>query len=310
MSVTTKDGQHTIEFQLRGVRIHRRCPRGATRAEAEALETKLRREIFTTRDLGIKPDVPLPAAIQTWLTERVAGSKSELSRRRHALALAPFVIGKTLREIPQIADEYRKSTGLAVATINRRLAVLKAVAKFAWRKEWIDENLSARVWLQPGEVARHRYLTAAQVRRLIAKAPTPEGRAWIALACATGLRRGELIAVQKGQVRRGVIYLETSKNGQPRAVPIAKPGLPYVSALPFDRTVDSLDWEWRQAREASRLEDLRFHDLRHTYASLLINEGVDLFTIGQLLGHKTMNTTKRYAHLDLRTLKRAVGKLA
>jgi len=86
---TGRDGRHTVEFQLRGIRVHRRCPRGTTKAEAEALETKLRHDIFAARDLGIKPDVSLPAAIQLWLEERVAGSKSELSRRRHALALAP-----------------------------------------------------------------------------------------------------------------------------------------------------------------------------------------------------------------------------
>lgn len=310
MPIKSEGGRHTVEFQLRGIRIHRRCPRGTTRAEAEALETKIRHDIFASRDLGIKPDVSLPAAIQTWLDERVAGSKSELSRRRHALALAPVVIGKTIAQIPAAADEYRRTPGLAPATINRRLAVLKAVAKFCWRKEWIGENLSPRIALDRENNARHVYLTASQVRALAAKAPTPEGRAWIVLAAATGLRRGELFALQPSQVRRGVIYLATSKNTEPRAVPIAKPGLIYVKALPWSRSVDSLDWEFRQARAAAGFNGLRFHDLRHTYASLLINAGVDLYTVARLLGHKTMQTTRRYAHLDLKALKRAVGKLA
>lgn len=310
MPVNTEKGRHTVEFQLRGIRIHRRCPRGATRAEAEALEAKLRHDIFAARDLGIKPDVSLPAAIQVWLNECVAGSKSEISRRRHALALAPYVIGKMLREIPAVADDYRKAAraqGKAEATINNRLNALKAVAKFAWRKEWVSENLSARVELKDPDNARHVYLTAAQVRRLVSKAPTAAGKAWVALAAYTGLRRGELLAVQQGDVRRGVIYLATSKTGQPRAVPIAKPGLAHVKALPFDRSVDSLDWEFRAARDAAGFKDLRYHDLRHTYASLLINQGVDLYTVGELLGNKT--ATKRYAHLNIASLKRAVGRL-
>lgn len=316
MPVTTERGRHTIEFQLRHVRVHRRCPRGTTKAEAEALETKLRHDIFAARDLGIKPDVPLPAAIQTWLEERVAGSKSELSRRRHALALAPYVIGKVIREIPDAADAYRKAAraqAKAEATINNRLNVLKAVAKFAWGKQWIGENLSARVALTAPNNERDVYLSAAGVRKLAAKGRTAEGKAWIALACSTGLRRAELHGVGKvggGTVRRGVIYLPArTKNGKPRAVPIAKPGLPYVRYFPFERTVNSMDWEWRIARAAAGYGPgtLRYHDLRHTYASLLINQGVDLYTVSRLLGNK--GEAKRYAHLELRALKRAVGRI-
>lgn len=317
MSVTTTDGVHTVEFQLRGIRIHRRCPRGATKAEAEALETKLRHDIFAAGDLGVKPDVSLPAAIQIWIEEQVAGSKSELSRRRHALALAPYVIGKVISQIPDVADAYRKTArrqGLAEATINNRLNVLKAVARFCWRKRWASENLSARVELKDPNNARHFYLTAAQLRSQVRKMPTVEGKAWIALLASTGLRRAELHALGKvggGTVRRAVVYLPAkTKGGAPRAVPVAKPGLPHLKALPFERTVDSLEWEFRQAREAAGFPELHQHDLRHTYASLLINQGVPLYVVGELLGHKTTQTTKRYSHLYLKTLKEAVGRIA
>lgn len=309
MSVRAVAGRHVVEFQLRGIRIHRHCPRGITRAEAEALEAKLRHEIFAARDLGVEPEIPLPGAIQTWLDEKVAGSKSERSRQLHAIALARFVIGKNLRDIPAVADAYRQVKGLKPGTVNRRLSVLKAVAKFAWRKEWTRENLSARVWLLPENNARHEYLEPAQVRALIAKAPTAAGRAWIALAAYTGLRRSELHGLRPAQVKRGVIYLGTSKNGEPRIVPVAKPALPYLKELPFTRTIDSLDWEWRQARNACGLEHIHFHDLRHTMASFLANTGSDLHTIGRLLGHKAQATTRRYSHLAERTLKRAVGRM-
>jgi integrase len=309
LSVRTVAGRHVVEFQLRGIRIHRRCPRGVTKAEAEALEAKLRHEIFATRDLGIEPDLPLAGAIHTWLVERVKGSKSERSRELHAIALARYVIGKSLREIAAVGDDYRKVKGLKPATINRRLAVLKAVAKFAWRKGWTRENLSARIWLLPENNARHEYLEPAQVRSLIEHAPTHAGKAWIALAAYTGLRRGELHALRKDHVRRGVIYLGTSKNGEPRLVPVAKPALLYLTEIPFTRTMDSLGWEYRQARKAAGLEHVRFHDLRHTLASWLANSGSDLHLIGRILGHQATATTKRYSHLYVKTLARAVGRL-
>lgn len=309
MAVRTTRGRHVVEFQSRGVRVHRRLPRGATRAEAEAVEAKLRHEIFEARDLGVEVAVPLDSAIGQWLVERVAGSKSERTRKGHAVALDEFVKGKTLRDIPAVADAYRQTAGLKPATINRRLAVLKAVAKFAWRKEWISENLSSRVWMLPENNERHRYLTAPEARRLIRSAPTAAGRAWIALAVYTGLRQGELFALTKAQVRRSVINLGTSKNGEPRLVPVAEAAKAHLKQIPWGRTLGSLDWEFRNARTAAKLQGLRFHDLRHTTASLLANEGVDLYTIGRLLGHKATQTTRRYSHLALGTLRAAVDKL-
>lgn len=306
-------GRYTVEFQFRYRRIHRRCPSGTTKEEAKTLEATIRRAIFASSDLGVAPEVPLDGAIQVWLEERVIGSKSERSVALHAFALADHVKGKKLHELADVADSYRKhakATGLAAATINRRLAILKSVGKFAWRKKWVAENLSARIQLDSPDNARHRYLEGPEIGKLIDKAPTPEGRAWIALAAYTGLRRGELHALTKANIRRGVIDLGTSKNGEPRLVPIGKTLAPHLKHIPWERTVDSLDWEFRHARDAAGLVDFRFHDLRHTTASLLANAGVDLGTIAAILGHKTLQTTKRYRHLYLGTLKKAIARIA
>ena len=306
--------RYVVEFQFRRQRVHRRCPKGTTKAEAQALEARLRRAIFTAGDLGVEPDTPLDGAIAVWLDERVAGSKSERSRRGHALALADFVDGKQLRELPDVAEAYRqhgRKAGLSPLTVNRRLAVLKAVAKWAWKiKRWTAANLSPHVQLTDEKgAARHVYRTPAEVRRIVAKAPTFEGKAWIMLAAYAGLRQGELYALRPAKVRRGVIDLGVTKSGEPRLVPVAKPGLPYLKALPFTRPLGSLDWEWRRARDKAGFRGMRYHDLRHTFASLLINKGVDLYTVARLLGNDPAYTTPRYAHLALATLKRAVGKL-
>lgn len=307
MSVRAQSGRWTVEFQSRGVRVHRRCPRGTTKAEAQALEDKLRREIFATRDLGLEPTIDLAAAIAAWLTERVAGMKSEDETRRHAFALADVIEGRTLRGIVDVADEYRKTPSLAPATIDNRLNVLKAVAKFAWRKGWITENLSGRIPLIHPDNARHEYRTSAEVRRIIAKVPTPAGKAFIALAAYSGLRQSELMRLRRDDIRGSVVYVRTSKTAEPRAVPVAAPGRPYLKAIPFTRSKWSLEWEWRKARDAAGFEGMRYHDLRHTFASLLVNAGVDLHTIGELLGNKTI--PQRYAHLRLTTLRKAVAKV-
>lgn len=306
-------GRLVVEFQYRKRRIHRRCPAGTTREEAKALEATLRRAIFATGVLGVEAEVPLPGAIQVWLEERVKGSKSEKERTRHALALHDHVAGKTLRDVPDVAAAYRKharARGLAIATVNNRLSILKATAKFAWQKRWIGENLATRIQLDDPDNKRHRYLKPRQIDALVRKASTPAGRAWIALAAYTGLRRGELHGLQKRQIHDGLIDLGTSKNGEPRLVPLLPKLKQHVKQVPFARTVDSLDTEFRRARAAAGLVDFRFHDLRHTTASLLANAGVDLGTIAAILGHKTLQTTRRYRHLYTATLRAAMAKIA
>jgi integrase len=233
--------------------------------------------------------------------------KSEDETRRHAFALADVIEGRTLREIVSVADEYRMTPGLAPATIDNRLTILKAVAKFAWRKEWIRDNLSPRIPLINPDNARDEYRSHAEVRRIIAKAPTPAGKAFIALAAYSGLRQSELMRLRREDIRGSVAYVRVSKTAEPRAVPVAQPGRPYLKAIPFTRSKWSLEWEWRKARDAAGFAGMRYHDLRHTFASFLINEGVDLYTVGQLLGNKTI--PQRYAHLRLTTLRRAVGKI-
>lgn len=248
-----------------------------------------------------------------WIREKVIGSKSEAERQRHAHALVDYVEGKSLRDIPSIADAYREdalAAGLAKATINNRLCVLKAVAKWAWRKEppLLKENLSAKVWLFDPQNARHRYEDAATLRRLVDAMQTVQGRAWVALAAGAGMRAGELHGVQPAHVKDGSIFLGYTKNGEPRLVPVADWATPHLAALPFTLTRDQLDQEWRKARAAVGVPDLHFHDLRHSYASLLANKGVPLQIVGELLGNHPL-TTRRYTHLYQQTLREAVKKL-
>ena len=67
---------------------------------------------------------------------------------------------------------------------------------------------------------------------------------------------------------------------------------------------------WERIRERAGLGDVRFHDLRHSYASLLVNDGVELLTVGKLLGHSQAQTTMRYAHLADETLRKATKRVS
>ena len=115
-----------------------------------------------------------------------------------------------------------------------------------------------------------------------------------------------LLAAEKP--RSGHFHAQ-SKNGPPRRIPVSPVLKPYLRYLPLGLTYDQLRQEFLVARSAAKMEHVRWHDLRHTFASMLINNGTDLYTVGRLLGHTAPITTARYSHLSSGTLKAAVEAL-
>lgn len=213
-----------------------------------------------------------------------------------------------------MADAIRGDTSVSPATRNRRLCILKAVAKFAWKKGWVAENLSSRIQLLPENNARHVYLSQAQVDDLIAAVEGDEAKAFVAIAAYTGMRQGEIMALTQLDITESGLVVRDSKIGLPRVVPYLG-DRKHLLQIPFrspKRTVRShkryLYAAFEDARKAIGMPGLHYHDLRHTTASMLINSGADLYTVGSVLGHKSTQTTKRYAHLDVEVMRAALER--
>jgi hypothetical protein len=238
-----KDSQgrkrYAVEFEQRGHRVFRRLPPGATKEQAAQLETRLKHELIDQTVIGKKPNVSIELAINTWLVEAVAGRKSEKGTKGHAARVCALghakvpVAAMSAHGIQLLADAIRASDGLAAATVNRRLCVLKAVAKFAWRKGWTHENLSGRIQLLPEPTYRRREVTPADARALIVAASTPRAKALIALSAYTGLRLGEVLRLKPADVRGGVILAKDTKNGTDRIIPVLPELEPHLKELPF-----------------------------------------------------------------------------
>jgi len=144
------------------------------------------------------------------------------------------------------------------------------------------------------------------------------------MALNTGMRKGEILNLKWPDIDmvRRAITVRTSKNNESRYIPIN--GTLYVELLRLnsDSTGDkyvfigengeprrNIDHAFEGARSRAKLKDFRFHDLRHTFASHLVMNGVDIRTVQKLLGQKTIAMTVRYSHLSDKTLKDAVDKL-
>ncbi|HME44484.1 MAG TPA: site-specific integrase [Syntrophorhabdales bacterium] len=138
-------------------------------------------------------------------------------------------------------------------------------------------------------------------------------------ALHTGVRRGELLALTWRDIdgKQRIIRIERSKNGEKRSIPISETlqgtlgaiKVRDISGKVFPIAVRSLRAAFDKTLEKARIEDFHFHDLRHTFATRLVQNGVDLYKVKELLGHKTIAMTMRYSHHYPESLRSSVEVL-
>lgn len=302
------DGRYHISVQRRGVHVHRKCKATETWRDAKRKEAEIITRLESAATSG---KVLIADAIQHWLKTEVAHQKARVSTEGNAYALADWIKGHDLSQVVQVAERYkRENRGLVTnSTINRRLAVLRRTANLAYRRwGWLQEPLGQKIELLPENPAREVFLTRKELAALLRAIPQRRIRKAVLVAAFTGLRRGELAKLRSINVQGDLIHLKVTKNGKPRTVPVVHHIAFALRRLPFGVHVDTLTHAVQRA-----LPSVRFHDLRHTAASLLIGAGVDLYRVGTILGHSDIRTTRRYAHLavdDLRTAVATLGKFA
>jgi integrase len=293
-----------------GRRVEQTLPPGATRADALALEATLRRRQID-HAAGRRPHYLIDEAIDLWLpaAQRLKSWPKDLRYRVDVVKV--HTAGRTLAELADVAARIVRlgtAENYSAAHINRHLAILRRAARLAEQRGWIER--ASRIAPVPGERQRHVYLTPDQVRQLM-RAADPLTADVILFAALTGLRRGELLRLQPDDVRDGVILLDArTKSGRPRAVPMPPEAARIARRrLPWGIGDALLRKRFEMARKAAGLPAVRFHDLRHTFASWLLHHGSSLADVRDLLGHSDSRVTDRYAHLAPSHLARAVARL-
>lgn len=199
------------------------------------------------------------------------------------------------------------------------MSVLKHCLKLAVEWGELNQNPAAGARLPQLPPGKTRYLTPGELRAALEAAPEWM-RAPMAFAACTGVRRGELLSLRWMDVdlnnRR--LYLRETKNGALRILPLSLAAMRVLGSLPLGSAsepvfagVDAAMLSVYTKRVFKRLgiADASFHTLRHTAASWLVQQGVDLYAVGQILGHKTPRMTQRYAHLSPDYMAASVGKL-
>ncbi|MBN2498258.1 MAG: site-specific integrase [Deltaproteobacteria bacterium] len=206
----------------------------------------------------------------------------------------------------------RADAGRATATINRELAALSAALRWALSKGWIQRM--PRFEMPPPRNEQTEFLSRDEVARVLLVANEPM-RSLFRFAAATGCRQGEILALRWSWISERTRMLnlpaDATKNGRSRHVPLNTDALEALAVrrreacgeLVFHRgdgeaLNSAVAWRaWANALKAAGVRHVRFHALRHTYASWLAEAGVDLNRIRELLGHRSLGQVMRYSHL-------------
>ena len=290
-----------IEITRGGIRVRKLAPRGATKEDAEAFEANVVLGAFR-EELGKKREYTLEEAFAKWAKEELPAMKSAVATSSHATALLPYLKGRKLSDVADVAEAYKKANKkLKPATIYQRLALLRRVANLAFKKwDWLDTPLGEKIRMPKVNNTRHVYLTYEQLLMFLIAARSQAVEDAILIGMYTGLRAGEITRLTPDNVRGDFITLGIdTKSGKPRSVPIHPAIRDALDRLPLGITVSGISQGFAKLADDLGLPDVHFHDAtRHTFASWLVQGGVGIYDVAHLLGHASVKTTQRYAHLS------------
>lgn len=234
-------------------------------------------------------------------------------------------LGKTLLSdiTPElIRDTLKPKKSQAPATYNKHLAVLSAILDYATLQQeddsileqYIDDNPCKRVRSLKLDNKIVRYLSNEEKPRLLKAAKTIGGKFYlkVLMALTTVMRKGELDRLRWNDIdfEKGLAILADTKNGTPRHTPIPdviidelKNHREIGNGLLFPSSTDpnkSFDYkkQWANSLKAANINNFRWHDMRHDTASTLARDGRTMKDIAEILGHKSLASTDRYAHLS------------
>lgn len=221
-----------------------------------------------------------------------------------------------------------KNSGIAPVTCNRYLAVVRGIFSLAEQREVLSAGKSPCRGIKKFHTPpnRERYLSSSEAQKLFAflgEHNAPQARV-IKMLMLTGARKSEILNARWTDINfeQQILVIPLSKSGKKRFIQLS-PGA--IAILNEQRTNNLSEWVfpnksgrkplpdifmyWDKTRKKLGLDDVRLHDLRHSFASFLVNSGCSLYQTQTLLGHANPAMTMRYAHLDRNNLVGCVKKV-
>jgi integrase len=314
MAIYKRGSVWWVKFQSPRGEIVRRSTGTEDRQQAQEYHDRLKADLWRVFHLGEKPRRTWQEAVVRWVgnTDHKADHEKDLAKLKW---FHPYLGGKYLDEIDRdLVDRIglAKKRESTPSTANRYLALLRAILRAArddW--EWVDKV--PRVKLYPEPRKRIRWITREEAATLIAELP-PHLAGMARFSLATGLRQRNVSYLRWDQVdmdrRVAWIHPDQSKSRRAIGVPLNRDALAVLEEWrgkhkdwvfvygrprrPVDRTSTKA---WYAALERAGIENFRWHDLRHTWASWHVQSGTSLQELQELGGWSTVDMVLRYAHL-------------
>lgn len=214
-----------------------------------------------------------------------------------------------------------RAKGKAVGTANRCLIMLRYAMNLAerWEIPGVTKNPTKDVPLFPDPNKKERFLSQEEAQSLyiaVQASVNPKLQYIIPMLILTGARKREVLDAkwEEFDLDRRQWRVSVTKAGKPRYIPLSDGVIQLLTTMPRDNATwvfpnpktekpfVSIFFSWNTARKQAGLADVRIHDLRHSFASFLVNAGRSLYEVQKILGHTQIKTTQRYAHLSQDTL--------
>lgn len=338
-TIVSKDGKKSLYWYVEvsspnGKKIKRSIGKVGemTKAVARKVELELKHKIKLGQWDMIQANIP---TFNEFISEYIDYQKNIKQNRRWELSeyavklFAKYYGGLMLSEItPSVIDDYKDLmlSSKKPATVNRELAAVRNLFFFARkRRRFFGENPVSEAGLLPGNNQKERILTVDEENLLLANAKEPL-KSIIKLALLTGLRRNEIRTLKWDNIdlTLNTITIDAthSKNKKLRYLPISTAvrkllpeiklrcgGSVYLFPKAVSVTSSCISMLFRSLCMKIHIQGLRFHDLRHTAATRMIESGIGIDKVSRILGHANIQMTMRYSHPD-NSLREAVEALA
>lgn len=295
-----------------GERI-RRSTGTESKTLAQEFHDKLKAEVWRISKLGEKPRHIWNEAVVRWLKEQSHKATIEMDKI-HLRWLDAFLNGKPLdtisRSMIDKITEAKLAEGVTNATVNRVLEILRAILRRCVNEwEWLDKAPMVRMLKEP--TRRIRFLTRQEADRLLRELPDHMAD-MVAFSLATGLRRSNVTGLLWSQVdlARQVAWIHADQAKARKAIPVPlnSEALQIVTRQLGKHPTHVFTYKgntifqvstkgWYAALKRAGIENFRWHDLRHTWASWHVQNGTPMFVLQEMGGWESPEMVRRYAHL-------------
>jgi len=333
---TSQDGVKTYHVRVRRKGEPTQCAVFPTLAQARKFATMVEGRIIEGKHFPHKKTQYTLNELLDKYCQDVMPHKTAETQRSHRAAIAYWrerlghkMLGNITRD--DVIKGRDALNDRAPATVVKYMTILTHALNIAVKEyEWVEKNVASTVSRPPLPPGRNRFLTDEERSRLLEECRKSKNRflySLVVLALSSSLRRSSLLNIQKQNIElnKRLLFIPMTKNKTPLALPLVGEAYDIIQDLCAGKTDEEYifpghekgngGWNhyaaaFEYAVSRANLSDVTFHTLRHSCASYLVQAGIPLYVISQILGHKTLAMTARYSHLAVDNLRDALTALS